>query len=152
MNTLTKLTVIFAVILMTGLSTFEGNTVSIGESFDDVDSSQIPIYFQCDQDLSMLAFTVRFGKDVDVQNVDIECNQDRLPWKKRGVITSVNTDTNEMTFTVADLMGQNVMVTKGEGVLITVSVDGASGILEENAISVHNIRASELKGEVVNLK
>ena len=130
--------------IMLSISLFAGGTISIDGEM--AENGIVEIELDCDQDLSLLSFTLQFDSDTAIDSTEIEMNEARFPWNTRGVLTSVDEDQRTLTFTVADLFGQNVMVFKGEGLLFTVPFSG-----NEKELTVTNVQALSQQGKVVEL-
>ena len=125
------------------LSVFAAGKVSVGEKL--ASSMTIPVILTCEEHLSCLSLTMTYTNDAIDAN-RIKLNEERFPWKNRAVTISVDEDKREIVFTVVDLVGQNIMVAKGEGVLLSLPLDAP-----QQEVIIAGIQAFNENGESVEI-
>ena len=141
---------LFKQVILTGVlgigfcvSVFAGGKVSIHKS--GANEGMVPVLLKCEENLSCFSLTLSHN-NFAIDPKDIRINEERFPWKKRAVTISADQDKGELIFTVADLIGQNSMVSRGEGILFSVPVEELG-----ESIKILDAQAFNQQGEVVQL-
>ena len=128
-------------------------TVSVGESVSSADSSAItiPIHLNTSEDLSCFSVNLGYAEHLSLDKESITINEARFPWNSRSVMISVNDEKKEIVFTVADLIGQNTMVSSGEGLLLAINGTTSDGESASPGIAITNVTAFDTHGAPVEL-
>ena len=149
MKNITRISLILITAIFTSMSVWADGFISVGEGSVNGDL-EVPIVLQCEKALSCLSLTINY-KNVAIDAGGIKLNEARFPWKNRAVTISINEDRQEVVFSVADLVGQNAMVTKGAGTLLHIPVSGLADGVSDTMLTIKRVQAFDQYGDALEL-